>query len=121
MTDSTTTTRKALLFGLDSSLAAALADVLRNCNCTPLGVEKEPERQRGDIVFCSPQAEVLRQALGLYRNTPVVVVSRLPETEDWLDALEAGAADYLAAPFEIIQLRWLLNAHACTRSALAAA
>ena len=119
--DSTTKTCKALLFGLETSLASALADVLKSCDCTAQGVEQGTERQRGDIVFCSPRADVLQQALGLYRNIPVVVVSRLPEMEDWLDALEAGAADYLAAPFEIIHLRWLLNAHGCTRSALAAA
>ena len=33
------------------------------------------------------------------------------ETQEWLDALEAGAADYCAAPFEPVQLRWLLDAH----------
>jgi DNA-binding response OmpR family regulator len=31
---------------------------------------------------------------------PVVVVSALPEIDKWLDALDAGADDYCAAPFD---------------------
>jgi DNA-binding response OmpR family regulator len=48
----------------------------------------------------------------MFPHLPVIVVSRLPETDEWLDALEAGAADYCAAPFEIIHLRWLFETHA---------
>ncbi|MDQ6699628.1 MAG: hypothetical protein M3Z36_05525 [Acidobacteriota bacterium] len=43
------------------------------------------------------------------RSIPFVVVTRLPETARWLDALEAGAADYWAGPFERTQFRWLLD------------
>lgn len=50
----------------------------------------------------------------------MVVVSRLPEVEGWLNALEAGAADYCAAPFEPAQLGWLLETNTRVR-ALAAA
>ncbi len=44
------------------------------------------------------------------RKVPVVVVSRCPEVKEWLDAMEAGAADYCAAPFEHRQLEWILSA-----------
>jgi DNA-binding NtrC family response regulator len=40
---------------------------------------------------------------------PVVVVTRLPDSQRWLDALEAGARDYCGAPFEHTQLRWILD------------
>jgi hypothetical protein len=40
---------------------------------------------------------------------PVVVVSRIPEVRGWLDALEAGASDYCGAPFETIQVQWVLE------------
>ncbi len=40
---------------------------------------------------------------------PVVVVSRLPEVSEWLDALDAGAADYCAAPFEHQHMSWLIE------------
>ena len=121
MTELTANTCKTLLYGLEPPLAAALTEALKGCNCSALCVDLDAERQRGDIVFCSPRPDVLRQVLSLYLNVPVVVVSRLPEMEDWLNALEAGAADYLAAPFETIQLRWLLNSHACFKTAMAAA
>lgn len=121
MTELIANTCKALLYGLEPPLAAALTEALKDCNCAALCADPEADWQRSDIVFCSPRADVLRQVLSLYRDVPVVVVSRLPEMEDWLNALEAGAADYLAAPFETIQLRWLLNSHTCLKTALAAA
>ena len=36
-------------------------------------------------------------------------ITRLPDVPRWLDALEAGARDYCGAPFECIQLRWILG------------
>jgi DNA-binding NtrC family response regulator len=62
------------------------------------------ERVKAQLIFCGTES---RQYLGLLEllrerglEVPVVVVSRLPETGDWLDAMEAGAWDYCAAPFE---------------------
>jgi DNA-binding NtrC family response regulator len=40
---------------------------------------------------------------------PVIVVSRMPEVSEWLDAIEAGAADYCAAPFESAHIQWILS------------
>lgn len=40
---------------------------------------------------------------------PVVAVTRLPDSQRWLDALEAGARDYCGAPFETTQLRWIME------------
>jgi len=37
------------------------------------------------------------------------VVSRFPDVKQWLDALDAGASDYCGAPFERVQLHWILN------------
>ena len=46
---------------------------------------------------------------------------QLPELRevvaDWLDALEAGASDYCAAPFEPAQIRWVLQSHVRTFAA----
>ena len=53
------------------------------------------------------------------RQIPVVVVSRLPEVEKWLDAMDAGAADYCAAPFEIRPLRSIVEATVKSPHALA--
>jgi len=50
-------------------------------------------------------------------NLPVVVVSRDAETANWVLALEAGAQDYCAPPFEPSHIRWILEAAARTRCA----
>ena len=50
------------------------------------------------------------QELTLRRHdAAVIVVNRLPENSRWLDALEMGAADYCGAPFEDIQIHWLIE------------
>lgn len=118
--DSGPAPRRALLFALDPALASSLERELTKCGCRAelaSGAAAEP----ADIVFCPSARPVLRQALSLYPGTPVVVVSRLPEVDGWLDALEEGAADYCAPPFETIQIRWLLETHAGSRRSMAAA
>ena len=66
-----------------------------------------------DIVFAGgdnaeylPLLKRVRQARPAL---PFVVVTRLPEVVQWLDALEAGATDYCAAPFEMRQLQWVME------------
>ena len=67
-----------------------------------------------NAVFISGDDPDFRAVIRLVRqdwpDLPVIVVTRLPETAHWLDALEAGANDYCGAPFERIQVRCLLNA-----------
>ena len=58
-----------------------------------------------DVVFCG--LENLKAALSISPNS--VVVSRLADDSAWLEALDSGAADFCAAPFEPTQLRWLLQ------------
>ncbi|MBI4893633.1 MAG: hypothetical protein HY821_23635 [Acidobacteria bacterium] len=113
--------RKALLFRLEEPLASALQQTLTLCGCKSRLIDAPAAHQRADIVFCPSTGDLLRAALERFRGLPVVVVSRLPEESGWLDALEAGAADYCAAPFEPIHLRWLLDAHIRPHSASAAA
>jgi DNA-binding response OmpR family regulator len=66
-----------------------------------------------DAVFCNGDSPdypaLLRRVRNLRPDLPVVVVTRLPESDKWLNALEAGAADYCSAPFEAIQVRWILS------------
>jgi DNA-binding NtrC family response regulator len=61
-------------------------------------------RVGADLVFCGTDREQYQTILQDLRHhghtVPVVVASRLPETGDWLDAMDAGACDYCAAPFE---------------------
>jgi DNA-binding NtrC family response regulator len=66
-----------------------------------------------DIVFADGNNKHYLSLLKLVRATcpsmPFVVVTRIPETSDWLDALEAGATDYCSAPFEPRQMNWLME------------
>ena len=66
-----------------------------------------------DVVFCSGEdasacPALLRKIHAARPDLPVVVVTRSAETDKWLDALDAGAANYCSPPFEPQQIRWLL-------------
>ena len=101
---------KILLFGLDRSVAEELDPVLTQLGQTvqvaalASGILKNTD---ANVVFANGDS------LGAVRDQrpelPVVVVSRLPEVSGWLDALDAGASDYCGAPFEAVQLRWVLE------------
>jgi CheY-like chemotaxis protein len=98
------TRRTAVFVGLDPALAAELSFALRAADCRV--VEDGP----ADITFC-PSNPLMANALCRESAAPVVVVSRLPDYQHWIDSLEAGAADYIAAPFEPAHIRWLLETH----------
>ena len=67
-----------------------------------------------DVVFCSGDCAgytlLLARIRRLWPGLPIVVVTLLPDSEKWLDALDAGASDYCSAPFDRIQVRWILSA-----------
>jgi len=71
------------------------------------------ERIQADVVFCGSEPRHYQALLTEMKSRglrlPVVVVSRLPEVSGWLDALDAGAADYCAAPFEHQHMSWLIE------------
>jgi DNA-binding NtrC family response regulator len=101
-----------LIVGLDEPLASELGRSLRDLRHSVLAEAFTSaadcltiiERVGADLVFCGTdrqQYETILENLRRRGHTvPVVVVSRLPETGDWLDAMDAGACDYCAAPFE---------------------
>ena len=66
-----------------------------------------------DIVFAGGEPSQYLSLLRLVRDErpalPFVVVTPIPETMAWLDALEAGATDYCSSPFESRQIHWLME------------
>jgi DNA-binding NtrC family response regulator len=66
-----------------------------------------------DIVFASGEGKqylpLLKQIREAVPGLPFVVIAGIPETAEWLDALEAGATDYCSAPFEPRHLNWLME------------
>jgi DNA-binding NtrC family response regulator len=111
--------QKILLFGLDGALASELAGVLagqsHELDTAPLRRSADGMRsaipEDAGLVFCP--ARHCRSLLGFVRRErptlPVVAVSQETEVSHWLDAMEAGAADYCSPPFEPSQLRWIVE------------
>jgi DNA-binding NarL/FixJ family response regulator len=69
--------------------------------------------QNVEIVFAGGEPvhylSLLRRIRESQPTLPFVVVARIAETKEWLDALEAGATDYCSAPIERQQLHWLMQ------------
>jgi DNA-binding NtrC family response regulator len=111
-----TTPKIALLCHLEPSLENELKVALAHPSihmetvpCQDSVVVKYSADHAG-VVFC-PFSRDLNALLDATRDSriPVIVVTRNPETREWLDAMEAGAFDYCSAPFEPRQLQWILD------------
>src|SRR5579872_3878730 len=107
---------KVVLIGLEKSAAGQISRAL--------AVENHEIEQRSqtavvrelldaDIVFAGGEPNYYISLLKRVRESrpslPFVVVTQIPDTKDWLDALEAGATDYCAAPIDSRQLHWLME------------
>jgi DNA-binding response OmpR family regulator len=109
---------KVVFVGLEQPAAAQIAKALASERHQ---VEQRPKNSLihdlgnldADIVFAGGEPSYYLSLLRKIRETrpalPFVVVTRLPETREWLDALEAGATDYCSAPFESRQIHWLME------------
>lgn len=112
---------RIVLFGLEGPLGSELESVLiqqsQEVYLQPFRSPKEClsaiERLGIDLVFISSDRDrylALLEVVGRDKpDLPVVVVSRTPEVSEWLDAIEAGASDYCAAPFETSHIQWILD------------
>jgi DNA-binding NarL/FixJ family response regulator len=63
-----------------------------------------------DVIFCRSDLNEVTMIRAAAPRAAIIVVSRVPEIAYWLDSMEAGADDYCAAPFETVQLQWILQA-----------
>jgi DNA-binding NtrC family response regulator len=97
---------RAILLGLEPAVETELADSLRSAAYAVSHGPGSPVARGEGLVFC-PRGAVFARARAAFPDLPIVVVSRLPDTGEWLEALELGALDYIAAPFETVQMRWL--------------
>lgn len=109
--------RSALLCLLDPSLQAELRIALSNPEldvhtyiCSDVSECCAQHSQSPDILFCPLSNDLRAFISSLQPDVSVIVVSRVPDTREWIAAMEAGASDYCAPPFEYSQLRWMLNA-----------
>lgn len=102
--------------GLDEELRTGLSEALRALSC-----RESNTPQMAQIVFCDWNPAQFGRRIKEFDGKPIVVVSRAGDVALWLDALEAGAADYCAPPFEPTQIRWILDALLQRRSRSAVA
>jgi DNA-binding response OmpR family regulator len=105
-----------LMLGLETDLAADLAGILTQEGHsieTVDSIDAAARRRAADLIFAGGDGpdyrETVTRLTAARPKVPVVLVNRLPENNRWLDALELGAADYCGAPFETVQLRWLIS------------
>jgi len=106
-----------LLLGLDDLSADTLEKLLAQAGHVsrrePLRITWE-RRPAENIIFLSSDQKGYRDALESIRrfhNAPfIVVISRLGDTRGWIDALEAGAADFLTAPYTQTQVSGVIEA-----------
>jgi DNA-binding response OmpR family regulator len=104
-----------LVIGLECDAEKQLSQVLREQHHRVLagGYDEVPLADpQAALVFCDGDRHpgLLRRIRLARPDLPVVVVTCLPETTKWLDALENGAADYCSAPFERTQVGWIIAA-----------
>jgi len=107
---------RVFLIGLEQATAhqigRALAVERHQIELKPKNASAE-DLVDADIVFAGGDGKeympLLKGIRKMYPSLPFVVVTRIPETSDWLDALEAGATDYCSAPFEPRQINWLME------------
>lgn len=116
------------LIGLDGAIASQISRALA---VERHRIEQKPqsvglrELMDVDIVFAGGEPvqylTLLRRVREERPGLPFVVVTRIPETSAWLDALEAGATDYCAVPVESRQLHWLMESALPRRHSVVAA
>jgi DNA-binding response OmpR family regulator len=107
---------KIVLIDLEQSTAAQICHAL---TVQRHKVEQRPadlsigDLQDADMVFAGGEPArylcLLRRVREVQPTLPVVVVTGVAETKEWLDALEAGATDYCSVPIETRQLQWLME------------
>ena len=103
-----------LLLGIETDLADALRCVLQQQGHeVQVADSLQAADGRANILFAGGDGpdyrEVVRRITAIRPDLPVVLVNRHPENARWLDALELGAADYCGAPFEPVQIRWVVD------------
>lgn len=110
---------RLLLFGLDEALSTELLHSLTDYEAhtqphLPEDVESGARllaESRAHVVFIPAEAGRMKRSLDAAKaaHLPAIVVSHSADIGQWLDAMDAGASDYAAAPFDVGELRWILR------------
>lgn len=122
--------QRILLVSADPETRRALSEMVRGtgleCRAAASVAEARAQmaRERPALVFCDRRLadgsfrELLRASEVQETNVPVVVASRLGETEEYLEAMRLGAFDFIAKPYHRSEVEWIV--HNALRHALVA-
>ncbi|MBS1827381.1 MAG: hypothetical protein JST93_18845 [Acidobacteria bacterium] len=110
---------RLLLLGLDAITAQALEDALpgqttaltRSVPADLLSFLAVLQESQPDVLFCPAGHRHLHEILerASAQRLPVVVVTQYPDAREWIDAMDAGATDYVSVPFHRDQIEWVLQ------------
>jgi DNA-binding NtrC family response regulator len=109
--------RNILALGLDEDLFHELENALCAVTEAPTArrLPADPQKLREaaaaalDLIFCPAQADLVRLLRQIQPDACIVAVSPQPDVNAWLDAMDAGASDYCAAPFDPNEIAWVLE------------
>lgn len=106
--------RTITLIGFDQATTLRLTTDLaaQRCSVTCKNRTSEIPSEALALLVCGddPQWQVtVRQARSRRPDIRVVVITRMPDTSKWLDALDAGAHDYCGVPLDPYLVMWLLG------------
>lgn len=103
----------ALIYALPEGLAGELEKALAPlCACRSVS---DPQAAFAPVIFTAPVRKTIAELRRTVPEASIIAVSDRTDMKKWLDAIEAGASDYCATPFDAAHLSWLL-----TRSQMAA-
>jgi len=112
---------KVLLACTDPESRQTLNSLLGQCGVQTVVSSSVRESRRilarGGVamVFCEARLadgsfrEVLRQAGSTSQRVPVVVASRLDDTNQYLEAMRLGAFDFIACPYRRSEVEWIVQ------------
>lgn len=110
-----------LVANSDTGKRTALVDILAQCGLESMTVTNVDEvrtalsQQAVHLVFCEdalPEGgfrEVLRLAQATGSGVPLVVSSLLGELEEYLEAMQLGAFDFIAPPYRPSEVESIVN------------
>ena len=113
--------RKALMLAVDPGASQCIGEALDRCGFEPVllstvaGLRSCIGKSDISILVCEEvlldgnYKEVLRVSRGARGHIPVVVLSRLAEWDQYLEAIRLGAFDCLRYPLRTGELRWVVN------------
>lgn len=112
---------KVLLACTDPESRRILSSLLDQCGLKTVVSSSVRESRRilarGGVamIFCEARLadgsfrEVLRDAGAPEQKVPVVVASRLDDTNQYLEAMRLGAFDFIASPYRRSEVEWIVH------------